>query len=219
MSRRRPSPEPNRPGRPVGFARDEAIAAAMNLFWKKGYLGVSVSDLAESMAIQRSSFYNTFGSRDAVFREALRHYAEISPDAALDRVQPGEPVLPVLASVFREICRVRAQDKQGRACLVCNSVAELVGVEAEVGSVVARSVERRVKRLAALLKQAVKQKELTGKIDVDGAAHALTAFLIGLNTISKVQRDEESLWAMCVSFLRGIGVPEAILDRTAKTFA
>lgn len=208
---------PTGPGRPVGFARDKAVAAAMNLFWKRGYLDVSASDLAECMDIQRSSFYNTFGSREAVFREALHRYAKIAPDTALDRIEPGEPVLPALACVFRSICRVRARDRQARACLVCNSIAELVGVESELGPELARSVEQRVGRMAALLKQAVEQKELAAGLDIDGMAHALTAFLIGLNTISKVQRDEQTLWTMCLGFLRGLGVPQTVIERVEES--
>ena len=93
------------PGRPAAFSRDDAIEGAMNLFWRDGYAGVSASDLAAAMHIQRSSFYNSFGSREAVFLEALEQYSKNAPDKIIDRLRPGDPVLPAIAALFRELCR------------------------------------------------------------------------------------------------------------------
>ena len=87
-------------GRPAHFTRAEAIDAAMNLFWRQGYTATSTSDLADAMSIQRSSFYNSFGDRASVLREALAHYSAQAPDAPLDHIPPDEPVLPMLVSVF-----------------------------------------------------------------------------------------------------------------------
>lgn len=213
MIKRRPAPKAKRLGRPTGFARDDAIGAAMTLFWQKGYRAVSASDLADAMSIRRSSFYNSFGSREAVYREALSQYTAQSPDAPLDRVVRGQPVVPVLVSVFREICRVRAADKEARGCLVCNGAAELVGVDEETGPLVERAISNRAAAFAKLLRQAVDQREIAAETDVPATAQACVTFLVGLNTISKVVRSEKQLWASCRQFLTGIGVPKrALID-------
>ncbi len=199
-------------GRPVGFTRDDAVEAAMNVFWKKGFLAVSAKDLAESMGIQRSSFYNSFGSREAVYREALDRYSALAPDAPLDHVAPGQPVVPVLVSVMRHLCHVRALDTEARGCMVCNGIAELVGVEDFVGPLLKNAVKRRVAVLERLLRQAVRQGEIGALSDERATARAVVAFLVGLNTVSKVVRDEKQLWAMCREFLAGLGVSKAALN-------
>lgn len=198
-------------GRPAGFVREDAVEAAMNLFWKNGFLAVSAKDLADAMRIQRSSFYNSFGSREAVFMEALQRYAAHAPDAPLDAVAAGQLVIPVLVSTFREICRVRAADTEARGCLVCNGIAELVGVEESIGAVLEEALRRRIDVIQRLLRQAVRQRELASFGDELAAARTLVAFLIGLNTVSKVVRDERDLWHMCRHFLIGLGVPETAL--------
>ncbi|HEY3326417.1 MAG TPA: TetR/AcrR family transcriptional regulator [Novimethylophilus sp.] len=199
-------------GRPVGFVREQAIEAAMHLFWKKGFLAVSAKDLADAMNIQRSSFYNSFGSREAVFIEALRRYAEQSPDAPLDHVAPGQAVVPVLVSTLRRICHARAKDAEGRGCLVCNGMAELVGVEESIGPILEQAVKHRTSVIRHLLQQAISQGEIGMIENEDAAARAFVAFLIGLNTISKIVRDEGQLWAMCRAFLAGQRIPKAALD-------
>ncbi|MEW6130092.1 MAG: TetR/AcrR family transcriptional regulator [Acidobacteriota bacterium] len=202
----------NRTGRPVGFVREEAVEAAMNLFWRKGFLAVSAKDLADAMGIQRSSFYNSFGSRESLFSEALQLYATQTPDVPLSKLETGQPVIPVLVRVMRKICQVRAADAEARGCLVCNSIAELVGVENSIGPMLEELVETQVTVLEQLLQQAIHQGEVEPLADVNTAARTFVAFLIGLNTISKVIREEKQLWTMCREFLLGLGIPKPALE-------
>lgn len=216
MSKQATAPPTGKSGRPAAFTREDAVNAAMNLFWKKGFLAVSAKDLADAMDIQRSSFYNSFGSREAVFQEALSRYAAQAPDAPLDTVQPGQPVIPVIVSVLRNVCRVRAADAEARGCMACNGIAELVGVEETLGPLLAIATKKRTAVIAQLLRQAVRQGEMTLSSKADTAAEVFVAFLIGLNTVSKIVRDEKQLWAMCRQFLLGLGVPKETLETIPK---
>jgi AcrR family transcriptional regulator len=63
-------------GRPAVFDRASALNAAMKLFWERGYEGTSFDDLIAAMGISASSFYNSFGSKEALYCEATRSYRE-----------------------------------------------------------------------------------------------------------------------------------------------
>ncbi|MDP9793282.1 AcrR family transcriptional regulator [Catenuloplanes nepalensis] len=63
-------------GRPRGFDTDEALERAMVTFWKEGYDGVSLSELARAMGITKTSLYAAFGTKEDLFRRALERYAE-----------------------------------------------------------------------------------------------------------------------------------------------
>ncbi|WP_159715897.1 TetR/AcrR family transcriptional regulator, partial [Geminicoccus flavidas] len=68
---------PARPrGRPRAFDREAALAKATRLFWLKGYEATSISDLTEAMGIGSPSLYAAFGSKEALYLEALRYYAD-----------------------------------------------------------------------------------------------------------------------------------------------
>jgi AcrR family transcriptional regulator len=63
-------------GRPRSFDVDQALARALQVFWRKGYEGTSLSDLTKTMGINRPSLYAAFGDKEALFRKALDRYAE-----------------------------------------------------------------------------------------------------------------------------------------------
>jgi AcrR family transcriptional regulator len=66
---------PARMGRPRSFREDEALDAAMRVFWQKGYEGTSLDDLTAAMEINRSSLYSTFGDKEALFRRVMKQYS------------------------------------------------------------------------------------------------------------------------------------------------
>src|SRR6187551_2996735 len=63
-------------GRPRAFEREAALARATRLFWLKGYEATSIAELTEAMGIGSPSLYAAFGSKEALYAEALRHYCE-----------------------------------------------------------------------------------------------------------------------------------------------
>src|SRR5215813_5038581 len=63
-------------GRPTGFLKEDALEAAMKVFWQKGYEGASLSDLTHGMGINRSSMYAAFGDKEALFQKVLTRYRE-----------------------------------------------------------------------------------------------------------------------------------------------
>jgi AcrR family transcriptional regulator len=65
-------------GRPAVFDRAVALQAAMKLFWERGYEGTLFDDLISAMGISASSFYNSFGSKEALYCEAAHTYREWS---------------------------------------------------------------------------------------------------------------------------------------------
>ncbi len=62
-------------GRPREFDETDAIQQAMLLFWDEGFDGSSLEALEQATGLNRSSLYNTFGSKLELFVRALDAYA------------------------------------------------------------------------------------------------------------------------------------------------
>src|SRR6267154_3085880 len=61
-------------GRPRAFDMDQALERALQVFWRKGYEGTSLTDLTEAMGINPPSLYAAFGNKEGLFHKAVERY-------------------------------------------------------------------------------------------------------------------------------------------------
>lgn len=193
-------------GRTRQFDRDAAVDWVMNEIWRVGFEACSVKAISENLGITRSSFYNTFESREALFLEVLQRYFDGSPDRMLAGFTESKRPLVLLCEVFKEACRVRANDPEHRGCLAVNSVSELVGVNDTLGPPLAKAIKQSIKRFESLLKHSMDLGELAPTHNIQQLALAIQNLLVGLNTMSKVIKSEQQLWAATETTLRALGV-------------
>ena len=195
-------------GRPAEFDRDEAIHRVMEEVWRGGYEPASVKALSERLGITRSSFYNAFGSREDLFRAVLARYLAESPDRMLGTADARTRIRPLLTSLFRSICAIRAKDPEGRGCLAVNSVAELCPAHEALAAHLADALTKSVARIEQLLTWGIESGELPRTTDAHAKALAVKTLLVGINLMCKVVRDERDLWAAAELTLRGLDLYE-----------
>lgn len=62
-------------GRPRAFCREQALDAAMEVFWRKGYEGATLAELTRAMGINPPSLYAAFGNKEGLFKASLDRYS------------------------------------------------------------------------------------------------------------------------------------------------
>lgn len=82
-------------GRPREFDVAKALERALEVFWRKGYEGASLTDLTKAMGINRPSLYAAFGNKEELFRLVLDQYAK--GPAAYVRAALEEPTARAVA--------------------------------------------------------------------------------------------------------------------------
>jgi len=192
-------------GRPAKFCRDEAVVTAMHAFWDKGYEAVSVNELSQAMSITRSSFYNCFGSRDALFEEAIALYIRSAPDYFLLTLAPEAEVVPAFRQALKTLCRDRAADPDARGCMIINCLACANGSNKAAPKLVAM-MEEKLDRFSALMETAIRRGEISRSHDPRATAQAILTYMIGVNMICKIVPSEAKLWRATEQFLNGIGL-------------
>jgi len=193
-------------GRPAKFDREQALDVVMNAIWKHGYEHCSVKSMSELLGITRSSFYNAFGSREALFEMALGRYFEQSPNRVLASVGENDEIIPVIIAMLQEICHTRAVDPENRGCMAVNCTTELVGTHPALGWLMADGIEENVDRFEELLAMAVKNGELDPSTDIRETALALQNLILGVSVMSKVFTSEADLWSSLRPALMGMGL-------------
>ncbi|MCL1123549.1 TetR/AcrR family transcriptional regulator [Shewanella surugensis] len=63
-------------GRPRTFDLEQALEKALDVFWRKGYEGTSLTDLTQAMGINKPSLYSAFGNKEQLFLKAIDLYEQ-----------------------------------------------------------------------------------------------------------------------------------------------
>lgn len=187
------------------FDRNQAIAIAMDEIRTGGYEQASVKALSQRLGISRSSFYNTFKSREDLFAEIITHYLPSAPDAPLYAPIIG-PVLPVIESVLHNLCKIRASEDGANGCIIVNSLCELCPSEESPALMLTTLANGSTRRFEELLSVAKVQGEIATDANIHALALSLQNLMIGLNVLSKVVRSEDELWLLTETTLKGLGL-------------
>jgi AcrR family transcriptional regulator len=174
-------PEPRR-GRPRGFDRDAAVAAATRLFWERGYEATSISDLTEAMGIRSGSLYAAFGDKPALFREALAAYGE-SPYGAFVRVAFGEETTAygAVARMLREAAKVFPDPVHPAGCMTINAATNVSPANAEVQNLLRDQRNANIAMMAERLRAGQRDGELPASADADALAAYYAAVFQGMS--------------------------------------
>lgn len=162
-------------GRPREFCVDQALAAALRVFWSKGYEGASLSDLTEAMGITRPSLYAAFGNKEALFRKALDLYEREKLEYMHSSLS-APTARGVAERLLNGAVELQLSSCDPKGCMgVINSVA--CGAEAE--SIRAEVLARGAKAKQALTAR-FERARAEGDLPADTDPAALTSYLVAI---------------------------------------
>lgn len=117
-------------GRKRKFEEQVALQAAMEVFWAKGYVGASLTDLTQSMNINKPSMYSTFGNKEALFIKATKFYVQTKMQAHLNVLhEPHVGLKARLKNYMMSIVEMQCDPEQPKGCYLALCQSELAGGE------------------------------------------------------------------------------------------
>jgi AcrR family transcriptional regulator len=179
-------------GRPRSFDREQALTTAMRLFWRKGYSATSMSDLTGAMGIGATSLYAAFGSKEALFTEALQHYAcRHAPKiwARFEEATTAREAVEALLHDSAEVLARTADDPAG--CMVALSAVGDEGHD-ELGAKIRTVRADGIAKIRARLVRA-EPGELPKGIEADALARYVAAVQGGMSLQARDGADATEL--------------------------
>jgi len=167
------------------FDKDLALEKATMVLRKKGYNSATIKDLTRVTGLSESSLYNTFGSKEELFKSALDRYATgiMSHLAPLKR--PGS-ALQALRECWLAMCADAAGENRGQGCMVTNSVVEL----APHNAVIRKKLKAIYQEFEDLFDETLKRAQAQGELDSRRDTRALARYLLhstqGIRVLSKL---------------------------------
>ena len=112
-------------GRPREFDANEVIDRVVQLFWDKGYEATSVADIVKATGLNKSSLYNAFGSKEALFERAIDRYVDTRVAMITSLLTDGSGGLDDIDRFF-QLMETEVDSEHGcRGCLAVNTSTEL----------------------------------------------------------------------------------------------
>ncbi|MDP1618398.1 TetR/AcrR family transcriptional regulator [Phenylobacterium sp.] len=184
-------------GRPRTFDREAALGRATCLFWSKGFEATSITDLTQAMGIGAPSLYAAFGSKEALYAEALSHYLETNEHLAWAGFFAAKTARDAVMAFLMDSAAALASGDEGapRGCMVTLSAVGSEG-HAALGEMVRAARTMTFDRIKARLDLAVAEGEIPASIDTHGLARFVQTVQNGMSLLARDEAAREELEAV-----------------------
>jgi AcrR family transcriptional regulator len=168
-----------RKGRPRSFDIDRALDRALQVFWRKGYEGTSLSDLTKAVGVNRPSLYAAFGDKEALFRKALDRYLD-GPAAYTQEALKESTARAVIERLLRGAADLNAAPRNPGGCLMvqgalaCSEAADPVRQELTARRAAGEAALRR------RLQRAKSEGDLSTTVNPADLARYVAAIVYGM---------------------------------------
>jgi len=181
------------PGRPLEFDPDAALDAAMQVFWRNGYENTSMQDLLEVMQISKSSLYQAFGGKQALFERCMTHYGDEMIGTLREALQASPSGLGFIRQFLESVLDEARGVCEARGCLVLNTANEFARRNPEIAKAVSQGLDRFHEVLLAAVKRAQQEGDIPSERNASMLATYLVSSMSGLKTMSKAGAGEKTL--------------------------
>ena len=171
----------------------------MRLFWAQGYEGASIDALTIAMGVPRSTLYQAWGDKQALFLAAVDHYARTRLAPLLAALDGGGPLRKDVGAFLDGVVALATADPAHLGCLVSCALADAAGAQERMQAELAARFATVENRIAARLQKAQEAGDLARTADTETLTGVLAAIARGLMLSARA------------------GTPAAVLRRTAHS--
>lgn len=193
-------------GRPRVFDEEQALDAALAVFWRNGYQAASLAELTQAMGISKPSLYSAFGNKEQLYLAALERYREQQLSKHADALAAEPDLKNALRDFLRSVATMLTAPELPGGCMVVNSAVacDLSALPRRVVAAIGKTVDESSFGLLKIrLQHELQQRHLPETTSVEQLADYFTAMMCGMAVMSKVGVTAERLFdtieqALCV---------------------
>ena len=139
------------------FDRELALQKAMHVFWEKGYNGTSMQDLVNATGLNRSSIYNSFGSKLELYQLTLSQYQKETGGLFQKALLKAKDPLHAIRLIFEGILPEIIGDSKQKGCCSMNCKAEMGNQDKDIRKWLLETQEHSLRIFQGLIKEGQEQ--------------------------------------------------------------
>lgn len=175
------------------YDKAQVIENVTNLFQQKGYNGTSMQDIVETTKLGRSSIYNSFESKQALFLEVLKSYDKRYGKLIGEAVDKSTNALETIGNIFDVHINVIVQDETQSGCLWVNTKAELWNTDEFMTKILVKGQNNFFNLFFNLIEAGQKEKSINLNSNAEHYALYLVSSIHGLRLTGKSHQNKNDL--------------------------
>ncbi len=171
---------------------EELIIKAQELFWLKGYKGVSVQDLSEYLEVSKSTIYNKY-TKDLLFLDSLEYYTTTYSDPFLKQLRETTEGKDALKNFFYKLIDALLDKTFPKSCLMVNTVVEIRNENYDVTLKYKKYFDSLLNSYTVVLDKAIANGQIKYPEKKEKYAEFLLGVIFSLGIFYKI-KDKNSLY-------------------------
>lgn len=160
--------------RPKLFSRESVIKNSLMLFWKNGYYNTGIQEITEVSKINRSSLYEAFGDKEALYLECLHYYRQTYLAEFFSVFKSDAGQLHALSKFFEMIIPEQHQPPLSWGCFLVNTIVEVASHVPAIRTVALQYL----KELQLRLEKSIVLGQRNGEISFEHDPEELAQFIL-----------------------------------------
>lgn len=178
-----------------------ALSAATDEFWRHGFAGTSMMDLAAAMSMTGPCCYQTYGDKRYPFKVRLDYYLTNYVRLRIAELDESQDPIDGLRAFFDGLVDTSLSDVHG--CLLVNSAIDLATWDQEI----AETIRSCLGEIEDGFHRAISRTYYAKSNDPRIAAHMLLSAVISLRLVARAGGDEGRMRAIAHSALSAVSSP------------
>lgn len=183
-----------------------AVAAALDLFWRKGYADTSMAEIVEATGLNRYAIYSNFGSKRDVFLAALDAYFE----EGRKRFEPiirdhDAPPMDRVRRCFDET--IAKMEEQGSGCFMCHVAVQNASEDPKIAEAVQRYFDTILMMVEIMMQEAEEAGTLNPALSPAVAAELYFDSMLSMGVHAKAGATRERLDAVTNAAMAALSAP------------
>ena len=161
--------------RPRTYDADDALDAAMLVFWRRGYAETSYDDLTKATGVSRKGLYTSFGDKRSLFLKALERYRKTHAMTFLCELEEADAGAAAIRRLFLRIAEASKSHAGRMGCFMANTANDETARDPDVAKQLDLHLSLTSKRFRTVLARSGFSPERTSSLGdyLTGLLHGL----------------------------------------------
>lgn len=184
----------------------------MALFWERGYEGTSFDALTAAMGVNPSTFYNSFGSKELLYRDATNHYMAMASEWFISSLANAPTAEVGFSRLIEATAEQFTRGDLPAGCMISLAGTHLSPALGSIRRTISAHRAFAEEALLARLKRGVDDGDVASDTDIETLAAYFNALLRGMAVQARDGASRERILNIGRIGLRAWPATEAVIN-------